>query len=52
VVLGIIEMEEAGGEEDGEGEDRSLFHVSTIIARPPAGVNSGSAVLLKWSWAD
>lgn len=39
VVLFVIEMKHAGREEDGESEDRALFHLESIIPWPPPGVN-------------
>jgi hypothetical protein len=41
MVLGIIEMEQANRENDGESEDRGFFHISAIIPRPPRRVNTG-----------
>ena len=41
VVLGVVEMEHADREDDGESEDRGLFHISAIIPRPPRRVNTG-----------
>ncbi len=43
MVLGIIEMEQADRENDGESEDRGFFHIPAIIPRPPRRVNTGFA---------
>jgi hypothetical protein len=43
VVLGVIEVEHAEGEDDGERQDRGLSHIGEIIPRMPGTVNKKGA---------